>query len=39
MEQSKADAKQAAINVYLEIFVPQDHLLRKIEKGMDYKWV
>ena len=35
MEQWRKDARSEAIIVDLEALVPQDHLLRKIEKVMD----
>ena len=37
MEQWRKDARSEAIIVDLEALVPQDHLLRKIEKEMDYE--
>ena len=39
MEQWRKDARREAIIVDLEALVPQDHLLRKIEKVMDYEWL
>lgn len=39
MEQWKKDTRSEAIIVELEALVPQDHLLRKIEKVMDYEWL
>lgn len=39
MEQWRKDARSEAIIVDLEALVPQDHLLRKIEKVMDYEWL
>lgn len=39
MEQWRKDARNEAIIVDLEALVPQDHLLRKIEKVMDYEWL
>ena len=39
MEQWRKDARSEAIIVDLEALVPQDHLLRKIEKVMDYDWL
>ncbi len=36
MEQWRKDARSEAIIVDLEALVPKDHLLRKIEKVMDY---
>ena len=39
MEQWRKDARSEAIIVDLEALVPQNHLLRKIEKVMDYEWL
>ena len=39
MEQWRKDARSEAIIVDLEALVPRDHLLRKIEKIMDYEWL
>ena len=39
MKQWRKDARSEAIIVDLEALVPQDHLLRKIEKVMDYEWL
>ena len=39
MEQWRKDARSEIIIVDLEALVPQDHLLRKIEKVMDYEWL
>ena len=39
MEQWRKDARSEAIIVDLEALVPQDHLLCKIEKVMDYEWL
>ena len=39
MEQWRKDARSEAIIVDLKALVPQDHLLRKIEKVMDYEWL
>ena len=39
MENWRKDARSEAIIVDLEALVPQDHLLRKIEKVMDYEWL
>lgn len=36
MEQWKRDARREPIIVDLDTLVPKDHLLRKIEKVMDY---
>ena len=39
MEDWRKDARHEPIIVDLEALVPKDHLLRKIEKVMDYEWV
>lgn len=39
MEQWRKDARSEVIIVDLEALVPRDHLLRKIEKVMDYEWL
>ena len=39
MEQWRKDARGETIIVDLEALVPKDHLLRKIEKVMDYEWL
>ena len=39
MEDWRKDARHEPIIVDLEALVPQDHLLRKIEKVMDYEWL
>ena len=39
MEQWRKDARHEPIIVDLEALVPRDHLLRKIEKVMDYGWL
>ena len=39
MEHWRKDSRSEAIIVDLEALVPQDHLLRKIEKVMDYDWL
>jgi transposase len=39
MEQWRKDARKEVIMVDLEALVPQNHLLRKIEKVMDYDWL
>ena len=39
MEQWRKDARHKPIIVDLEALVPKDHLLRKIEKVMDYGWL
>lgn len=39
MEQRKKDGRKDIVMVDLEGLVPKDHLLRKIEKVMDYEWL
>ena len=39
MEQWKNNARREPIIVDLDTLVPKDHLLRKIEKVMDYDWL
>ncbi len=39
MEQWRKDARSEASIVDPEALVPKDHLLRKIEKVMDYDWL
>ena len=39
MEQWRKDSRHEPIIVDLEALVPKDHLLRKIEKVMDYGWL
>ena len=39
MEDWRKDARHEPIIVDLETLVPKDHLLRKIEKVMDYEWL
>ena len=39
MEQWKKDGRKEVVMVDLEGLVPKDHLLRKIEKVMDYDWL
>ena len=39
MEQWKKDGRKEVVMVDLEALVPKDHLLRKIEKVMDYEWL
>jgi len=39
MEQWRKDARSEVLIVDLEALVPQDHLLRKIERVMDYDWI
>lgn len=39
MEQWKKDVRHEPVITDLDALVPQDHLLRKIEKVMDYDWL
>ena len=39
MEQWRKDARREAAITALEALVPKAHLLRKIEKVMDYEWL
>ena len=39
MEQWKNNARREPIIVDPDTLVPKDHLLRKIEKVMDYDWL
>ena len=39
MENWRKDARREPIILDLEALVPKDHLLRKIEKVMDYEWL
>ena len=39
MEQWRKDGRTEVVMVDLEALVPKDHLLRKIEKVMDYEWL
>ena len=39
MENWKKDARRDAVITDIEALVPKDHLLRKIEKIMDYDWL
>ena len=39
MEVWRRDARREPIIVDLDTLVPKDHLLRKIEKVMDYEWL
>lgn len=39
MEQWKKDARREPVITDLDALVPQNHLLRKIEKVMDYDWL
>ena len=39
MEHWKKDSRKAPVIVDIDTLVPGDHLLRKIEKVMDYEWL
>lgn len=39
MDSWKKDARKEAVIVDIDTLVPKDHLLRKIEKIMDYDWL
>ena len=39
MEKRRKDARREPVIVDLEALVPEDHLLRKIERVMDYEWL
>lgn len=39
MEQWKRDWRKEVVMTDLDAIVPKDHLLRKIEKVMDYDWL
>ena len=39
MEQWRKDSRKEAVVTDLEALVPKDHLLRKVEKVMDYEWL
>ena len=39
MEQWRKDSRKEAVVIDLEALVPKDHLLRKVEKVMDYEWL
>ena len=39
MEEWKKDARRDVVMVDIDALVPQDHLLRKIERVMDYDWL
>ena len=39
MENWKKDSRKAPVIVDIDALVPKDHLLRKIETVMDYKWL
>ncbi len=39
MEEWKKDGRRDVVMVDLDALVPKDHLLRKIERVMDYDWL
>ena len=39
MEEWKKDSRQEVVFVDIDRLVPKEHLLRKIEKIMDYDWL
>ena len=39
MDEWKKDARRDVVFVDIDALVPKDHLLRKIEKVMDYEWL
>ena len=39
MDEWKKDVRRDVVFVDIDTLVPQDHLLRKIEKVMDYDWL
>ena len=39
MENWKKNGRKEVVITDLEALVPQDHLLRKIERVMDYDWL
>ena len=39
MEERRRDGRKEVAMVDLEALVPKEHLLRKIEKVMDYEWL
>ena len=39
MENWRKDARRELIIVDLDALVPENHLLRKIERVMDYEWL
>ena len=39
MEQWRKDARHEPVIIDMEALVPKDHVLRKIEKVMDYEWL
>ena len=39
MEEWRKDARREALIVDIDSLVPKDHLLRKVERVMDYEWI
>ena len=39
MEKHAENARRKAMVIDIDMLVPKDHLLRKIEKVMDYDWL
>ena len=39
MERWRKDARKEPIIIDIDSLVPADHLLRKIERVMDYEWI
>ncbi|MCD8116848.1 MAG: transposase [Oscillospiraceae bacterium] len=39
MENWKKDARREVVMIDIDALVPQDHLLRKVERVMDYEWL
>ena len=39
MNQWRHDARKEAVIIDIDTLVPSDHLLRKIERVMDYEWI
>ena len=39
MEKRQPDGRKAAIIVDIDMLVPKNHLLRKVDKVMDYDWI
>ena len=39
MEQWRRNARKEAVITDIEALVPKDHLLRKVDKIMDYEWL
>ena len=39
MDGRKKDARRDVAFVHIDVLMPQDHLLRKIEKVIDYDWL